>query len=72
MQTAQIAAGFSLARADMLRKAMAKKKEKDLIALRQEFLDGCRRNGYEDETAKELYELVLRFAGYGFNRSHDR
>ena len=70
MQTAQIAAGFSLARADMLRKAMAKKKEKDLIALRQEFLDGCRRNGYEDQTAGELYELVLRFAGYGFNRSH--
>ena len=70
MLTAQICAGFSLARADVLRKAMSKKKEDELAALREEFISGCLKNGYMQNTAEELFELVSRFGGYGFNKSH--
>ena len=70
MKTAQIAAGFSLADADRLRKAMSKKNEKELLAMKDSFVSGCRRNGYSKEQAEELFELVRRFGGYGFNKSH--
>ena len=70
MKTAEIAAGFSLGRADVLRKAMSKKKEDEVQALKDEFIRGCLRNGYTQDTASELFELVSRFAGYGFNKSH--
>ncbi len=70
MLTAQIAAGFSLGRADVLRKAMSKKKEDQINALRSEFMSGCAKNAIPEKTAEELFELVSRFGGYGFNRSH--
>ena len=70
MKTAEICAGFSLGRADVLRKAMSKKKEDELQALKDEFVSGCLHNGYSHETAEELFDLVSRFGGYGFNKSH--
>ena len=70
MSTARIAAGFTLGRADVLRKAMSKKKDDQIRALQTEFMEGCRRNGVNEKTAAELFELVSRFGGYGFNKSH--
>lgn len=70
MLTAEICAGFSLGRADVLRKAMSKKKEDELAALKDEFIGGCLHNGYPKETAEYLFDLVSRFGGYGFNKSH--
>ncbi|MEE3487025.1 MAG: DNA polymerase III subunit alpha [Bulleidia sp.] len=70
MKTAQICAGFSLGKADRLRKAMSKKKLKDVQAMEADFMNGCRRNGYDEETAKLLFHQVSNFAGYGFNKSH--
>jgi DNA polymerase-3 subunit alpha len=70
MMTARIAAGFSLARADVLRRAISKKKAKELEGLKEEFLKGCRRNGYTEETAAALFGVIEKFAGYGFNKSH--
>lgn len=70
MQTAQIMAGFSLAKADILRKAMSKKKEQQLLALKNDFIEGCIKNGHSETLANQLYEMILRFANYGFNKSH--
>ena len=70
MKTAEIAAGFSLGRADVLRKAMSKKNEKEMNALHDEFTGGCIRNGIPAGKAEELFSLVSRFSGYGFNKSH--
>ena len=70
MLMAQIAAKFSLVKADILRKAISKKNEEELAGLRQEYVLGCKENGYSDETASELFDLAEKFAGYGFNKSH--
>lgn len=70
MLTAEIAAGFSLGRADVLRKAMSKKKDDQIQALRGEFMRGCASRGVNEQTAASLFELVSRFGGYGFNKSH--
>ncbi len=70
MLTAEIAAGFTLAEADTLRKAMSKKKEQELLNMKEAFIQGCIRNGYAKEKAKELFDLVQKFGGYGFNKSH--
>lgn len=70
MQIANLLAGFSYAEADVLRKAMSKKKEDILLSLRQKFIDGCIKNGYEKNVAEEVYELILKFANYGFNKAH--
>ena len=70
MLTARIAAGFTLAKADVLRKAMSKKNEKELANLQEDFIKGCLRNGYTEAKAHELFDLVDRFGGYGFNKSH--
>lgn len=70
MQIAQKMAGFSLGKADILRKAMSKKKLKDLESLQKDFIDGAIRLGYDKELAKNVYDLVLKFANYGFNKSH--
>lgn len=70
MLTAQKAAGFSLGKADVLRKAMSKKKESEMLALRDEFIKGCLKNGYSNETAVRLFDTIEKFAGYGFNKSH--
>lgn len=70
MQIAQKMAGFSLGKADTLRKAMSKKKLKDLESLYQDFIQGAIRQGYDEKLAIQIYELILKFANYGFNKSH--
>ncbi len=70
MQIAQIVAGFSLAKADIMRKAMSKKIEKELLKLQEDFIQGCISNGYEKELGVKLFEYILKFANYGFNKSH--
>ncbi len=70
MLTAEKAAGFSLGKADVLRKAMSKKKEEEIRALKDDFVNGCVRNGYVRENAENLFALIAKFGGYGFNKSH--
>lgn len=70
MQIAQEMAGFSLGKADLLRRAMSKKKEKDLILLKDDFIKGAYEKGYTKEISENVYELILKFANYGFNKSH--
>ncbi len=70
MQIASIMAGFSLGEADLLRRAIGKKKKEVLIEQREHFLAGSRKKGYDEETANKVYDLIVRFANYGFNRSH--
>ena len=70
MLMAQIAAKFSLVKADILRKAISKKNEEELAGLRQEYVRGCKENGYSDQMASDLFDLAEKFAGYGFNKSH--
>lgn len=70
MQVAQKLAGFSLAKADLLRKAMSKKNANELTKLEQTFIQGCVKNNYPETIAKEIYNLIFKFANYGFNKSH--
>lgn len=70
MQVVQVMAGFSLAKADILRKAISKKKSEELKNLEQEFIAGSLKNGYSRELAQKVYDMIMKFAGYGFNRSH--
>lgn len=70
MQIAQKMSGFSLGKADILRKAMSKKKQKELESLKQDFIQGALSLNYSKELANEVYELILKFANYGFNKSH--
>lgn len=70
MQVAQIMAGFNLAKADILRKAMGKKDPVQLATLRQEFIEGVIGKGYDKELGPKLYDLIEKFANYGFNKSH--
>ena len=70
MLIAQAAAGFTPARADTMRKAIKDKSSSQMQALEKDFMSGCRRSGYTEEAANELYHMVSQFAGYGFNKSH--
>ena len=70
MQIAQVMAGFSYGEADILRRAMSKKKEEVLIKERDKFIDGCINNGYSLSQSNLVYDLILKFASYGFNRAH--
>ncbi|WP_408591475.1 DNA polymerase III subunit alpha [Novosphingobium sp.] len=71
MQAAQILAGYSLGDADLLRRAMGKKVQAEMDAQRQRFVDGCKTvSGIEAGKANELFDLIDKFAGYGFNKSH--
>lgn len=70
MQIAQVMAGYSFGEADILRRAMSKKKESILIKERDKFIDGCVNNGYSMEDSNQVYDLILKFASYGFNRAH--
>ncbi|MFX4303425.1 DNA polymerase III subunit alpha [Alicyclobacillus tolerans] len=70
MQIASRMAGFTLGQADILRRAVSKKKREVLDAERERFVTGCQRRGYSAETANTVYDLIVRFADYGFNRSH--
>lgn len=70
MQVAQRIAGFSLGGADMLRRAMGKKKLDVLMAKKKEFIEGAVKNGFTEEHAGDIFEIMVPFAGYGFNKSH--
>ncbi|MBQ1508797.1 MAG: DNA polymerase III subunit alpha, partial [Erysipelotrichaceae bacterium] len=70
MTIARTMAGFSYGKADVLRRAMSKKKASELEGLKDEFLEGCRSNGYDPSVSEKVYELILKFANYGFNKSH--
>ena len=71
MQAAQVLAGFSLGGADLLRRAMGKKVKAEMDAQRAGFVDGCKTvNGIAEAKANELFDLIDKFAGYGFNKSH--
>ena len=71
MQAAQVLAGYSLGEADVLRRAMGKKDAAEMAAQRQRFIDGCRDiSAIEAPKANELFDLIDKFAGYGFNKSH--
>ena len=70
MQAAQILAGFSLGAADLLRRAMGKKDRKVMEAQREHFVSGCVQNGIAKGQADAIFDLLERFAEYGFNKSH--
>ena len=70
MKVAQIISGFSLGGADMLRRAMGKKKKEVLDAKKVDFVEGALKNGHSKEHAEEIFDIMVPFAGYGFNKSH--
>lgn len=70
MGIAQTMAGFSLGTADILRRAMGKKKPEEMAKQRQVFLDGCTEQAIDVDLAGNIFDLVEKFAGYGFNKSH--
>ncbi|TCP32084.1 DNA polymerase III catalytic subunit DnaE type [Scopulibacillus darangshiensis] len=70
MQIAAKLAGFTLGQADILRRAVSKKKRKALEEQRRFFVEGCVERGYSRDIAERIYQLIVRFADYGFPRSH--
>ena len=70
MSIARKMAGFTYGKADILRKAMSKKKASELEKLYPDFINGCIKNGYSKEVSESVYALILKFANYGFNKSH--
>lgn len=70
MQIAQALAGYTLGGADMLRRAMGKKKPEEMAKQREVFEQGAIKNGVDGELAMKIFDLVEKFAGYGFNKSH--
>ncbi len=70
MQIAQVLAGYSLGGADLLRRAMGKKKPEEMAKQRAGFEQGAKDNGVDGELAMKIFDLVEKFAGYGFNKSH--
>jgi len=70
MQIAQVLAGYSLGGADLLRRAMGKKKPEEMAKQRSIFVEGATKRKVEKETAAHIFDLMEKFAGYGFNKSH--
>ena len=70
MQIANCLASFSLGEADILRRAMGKKKKEEMAAQRAKFLAGCAKNKIQEKKAERIFDLMEEFAGYGFNKSH--
>jgi DNA polymerase-3 subunit alpha len=70
MQIAQVIGGYTLGGADLLRRAMGKKKPEEMAKHRDIFVDGAKKNGVAERIAHELFDLMAKFAGYGFNKSH--
>ncbi|MEL6360578.1 MAG: DNA polymerase III subunit alpha [Pseudomonadota bacterium] len=70
MQIAQILSGYSLGEADLLRRAMGKKKKEEMDKQRVRFVDGAKERGVDAGKASSIFDLVQKFAGYGFNKSH--
>jgi DNA polymerase III subunit alpha len=70
MQIANRLAGFTLAQADLLRRAMGKKKPEEMARMKKSFLDGCSERQVPKKTAEDIFDLMEKFAGYGFVRAH--
>ncbi len=70
MEMAQVVAGFTLGQADILRRAMGKKKPEEMLKMKEEFLAGARSKGYDAKTGEKIFDLLFAFSGYGFNKSH--
>ncbi len=70
MEIARVLAGYTLGGADLLRRAMGKKKPEEMAKQRQIFTDGAVKNGVEESVATYIFDLMEKFAGYGFNKSH--
>ncbi|HET7202922.1 MAG TPA: DNA polymerase III subunit alpha [Steroidobacteraceae bacterium] len=70
MQIAQVLAGYTLGGADLLRRAMGKKKPEEMAKQRSIFVEGATRRGVAEHTAAHIFDLMEKFAGYGFNKSH--
>ena len=70
MQIAQVLAGYTLGGADMLRRAMGKKKPEEMAKQREVFENGAKKQGVDPDLAIKIFDLVEKFAGYGFNKSH--
>ena len=70
MQIVQTIGGFSLGGADLVRRAMGKKIKEEMDRLKGEFADGGVKKGYKKPHCEELFDLIVKFAGYGFNKSH--
>lgn len=70
MQIVQTIGGFSLGEADLIRRAMGKKDNKIMAENKAKFLNGAKNNGFDVARSDELWELIVKFAGYGFNKSH--
>ncbi|MBI3575993.1 MAG: DNA polymerase III subunit alpha, partial [Gammaproteobacteria bacterium] len=70
MQIARVLSGYTLGGADLLRRAMGKKKPEEMAQQRQGFVDGAKRNGVSESLATHIFDMIEKFAGYGFNRSH--
>ena len=70
MQIVQVLAGFTLGQADLLRRAMGKKKHEILMAQKENFLKGCAGNNIDAKLANTIFDLLTHFADYGFNKSH--
>lgn len=70
MQISQVMAGYTLGGADMLRRAMGKKKPEEMAKQRITFVDGAKEKGIDDSVAGGVFDLMEKFAGYGFNKSH--
>ncbi|MCD6281669.1 MAG: DNA polymerase III subunit alpha [Deltaproteobacteria bacterium] len=70
MQIAQVMAGYSLGKADLLRRAMGKKKVREMDNQREDFIKGAKHKGVSEDLASQIFSLMAKFAGYGFNKSH--
>ncbi|HUS06749.1 MAG TPA: DNA polymerase III subunit alpha [Bryobacteraceae bacterium] len=70
MQVANKVAGYSLGEADLLRRAMGKKKKEEMDKQRERFVSGAREKGYPPKKVEKIFDLMAKFAGYGFNKSH--
>ncbi len=70
MQIVQTIGGFSLGGADLVRRAMGKKIKEEMDKLKGEFAEGAAKKGFDKAKAEELFDLIVKFAGYGFNKSH--
>ncbi len=70
MKIANVIAGYSLGEADVLRRAVSKKKRSTLVYERKRFVEGALKNGYSEKLANNVYDYIVKFANYGFNKSH--
>ena len=70
MQIVQVCAGFTLGKADILRRAISKKDSTKLQSLKKDFINGCNNKGLDNVTSEKLFDLIYKFANYGFNKAH--